>query len=59
MFRSYYVNLEYVHPVGSASWYLTLFFFTLEYLALLVLVYLIIRPPEGILGNIKGKIFRN
>jgi hypothetical protein len=59
MFRSYYVNLEYVHPLGSASWYLTLFFFTLEYLALLVLVYLIIRPPEGLLGKIKNKILRN
>jgi hypothetical protein len=52
MFGKYYVNLNYSNPVGSADWYLTLLFFTLQYLALLLLVYLIIRPPEGIVKKI-------
>jgi len=59
MFGNYYVNLEYVNPVGSASWYLTLIFFTLEYLALLVLVFLIIRPHEGFRESIQKMVARN
>ena len=53
MFRSYYVNLEYVNPVGSFGWYLTLFFFTIEYLVLIVLMYYVIRPQEGIIAKMK------
>ncbi|GAB6284235.1 MAG: hypothetical protein STSR0009_04340 [Methanoregula sp.] len=58
MFGNYYVNLQYVNPVGSASWYLTLIFFTLEYLALLALVFLIIRPHEGFRERIKKMVSR-
>ncbi len=53
MFRSYYVNLEYVNPVGSSGWYLTLFFFTFEYLVLIVLMYYVICPQEGIITKMK------
>jgi uncharacterized membrane protein len=48
IFGSYYINLNYVHPVGEAGWYMTLFFFTLKYLALVALIFIIIRPEEGI-----------
>lgn len=53
MFRNFYVNLEYVNPVGSSGWYLTLFFFSIEYLVLLVLMYYVIRPQEGIIPKLK------
>ncbi len=53
MFRTYYVNLEYVNPVGSAGWYLTLFFFTVEYLVLIILMYYAVRPQEGIITKLK------
>jgi hypothetical protein len=56
MFGSYYVNLQYTNPAGSAGWYLTLVFFTLEYLALLLLIYLIIRPQDGVLKKIDAII---
>ena len=46
MFGGFYTNLEYVNPVGSADWYLTLFFFTIQYAALLVLMYYVIQPWE-------------
>ncbi len=46
MFGRFYTNLEYVNPVGSADWYLTLFFFTIQYAALLVLMYYVIQPFE-------------
>lgn len=59
MFGKYYVNLNYSNPVGSADWYLTLLFFTLQYLALLLLVYLIIRPPEGIVKKIRVILSKN
>jgi hypothetical protein len=53
MFGTYYVNLEYVNPVGSSGWYLTLFFFTVEYFVLILLFYHIIRPKEGIISKLK------
>jgi len=46
MFGRFYTNLEYVSPVGSAEWNLTLFFFTIQYVALLVLMYYVIQPLE-------------
>lgn len=52
-FGSFYVNQNYIHPSGSAGWYLTLLFFTLQYLTLLVLMFLIIRPPEGVIERIR------
>jgi len=59
MFGKYYVNLNYSNPLGSTDWYLTLLFFTLQYLALLLLVYLIIRPPEGIVKKIRVILSKN
>jgi hypothetical protein len=53
MFGTYYVNLEYINPVGSSGWYLTLFFFTVEYLIFILLFYYIIRPKEGIISKLK------
>jgi hypothetical protein len=55
MFGRFYTNLEYVNPAGSGDWYLTLFFFSAEYLALLVLVYVIIRPQAGIVKRIRDR----
>ena len=53
-FGSYWVNLNYTNPVGTTDWYLTLLFFTLQYLAFLLLISLIIRPPEGIFKKIRS-----
>ncbi|MFA4825945.1 MAG: hypothetical protein WC593_12405 [Methanoregula sp.] len=59
MFGKYYANLNYTNPAGSAEWYLTLLFFTLQYLALLLLMYVIIRPPDGIIKKIRAIISGN
>ena len=59
MFGKYWVNLNYTHPVGTSDWYLTLLFFTLQYLVFLLLIYLIIIPPEGIVKIIRIKLSGN
>jgi len=59
MFGKYWVNLNYTNPVGSADWFLTLLFFTLQYLAFLMLIYLIVRPPDGIMKIIRTKLAWN
>jgi len=56
MFGSFYTNLEYTNATGSSGWYLTLLFFTLQYCAILLLVYAIIRPKKGLFRTIRGKI---
>jgi hypothetical protein len=53
MFGKYYVNTAYTNTVGTPGWYLTLLFFTVEYLALIILFYCIIAPKEGIIDGIK------
>lgn len=53
MFGSWYTNLEYVNSVGSPGWYLTLVFFTIEYLVLLALLYYTVRPHDGIIKRLK------
>ncbi|MDP3395075.1 MAG: hypothetical protein Q8S57_00175 [Methanoregula sp.] len=53
MFGKYYVNLNYTNPVGTPDWYITLGFFTLEYIAFLILLYFIIRPKEGMIHWMK------
>jgi hypothetical protein len=58
LFGSLYVNLEYVSPPGSAGWYLALAFFTLEYLALLALIFLIVRPREGVRKKMRELLSR-
>ncbi|MDD1660908.1 MAG: glycosyltransferase 87 family protein [Methanomicrobiales archaeon] len=47
LFGTFYVNLNYLNPAGSGGWYLTLLFFTLEYLALILLFALAVRPEGG------------
>jgi hypothetical protein len=56
MFGSFYTNLEYTNAAGSAGWYMTLIFFTFQYIALLTLVMMIIRPKGGLLLAIKEKV---
>jgi len=56
LFGSFYTNLEYTNAVGSSGWYLSLLFFTLQYCAILLLVYVIIRPKNGLLQMIREKI---
>lgn len=48
MFGSFYTNLEYTSPAGSANWYMTLLFFTLQYLVLFVLLATILVPKGGL-----------
>jgi len=56
IFGKYYVNLKYTNPVGTSDWYLTLGFFTLEYIAFFVLIYFIIKPDKGLLTTIRERI---
>jgi hypothetical protein len=56
MFGIFYTNLEYTNAVGTPGWFITLIFFTVQYLALLSLVFVIIRPPRGFLGSLRKKI---
>lgn len=58
MFGNFYTNLEYTNPAGSSGWYLTLFFFTLQYLTILALVYAIIRPREGLLQKVRASFIK-
>jgi hypothetical protein len=58
MFGSFYTNLEYTNAVRSSGWYMTLIFFTLQYTALMVLVFAITRPTGGLLMAIREKIPR-
>lgn len=54
LFGTLYTNDKYISPVGSYGWYLALFFFTLEYAAYIVLVYLAIKPSVSHLKKFKG-----
>jgi hypothetical protein len=56
MFNSFYTNLAYVNPVGSGGWYVTLLFFTMQYLILIALMYMIFRPKEGLIVTMKKYI---
>jgi hypothetical protein len=58
MFGSYYTNLEYTNATGSLGWYMTLIFFTLQYTALIVLVFTIIRPKGELLMAIRDTFRR-
>jgi len=44
LFGTLYDNGKYLSPPGSYGWYLALFFFTLEYAAYLILMYLAVKP---------------
>jgi hypothetical protein len=54
MFGKYYVNAAYVGAPGSLDFYLTLAFFTVQYILLLALIYSLVRPREGILNRLKS-----
>lgn len=54
LFGTLYVNGEYLSPTGSYGWYLALFFFTLEYAAYLVLMYLAVKPSMTHLKKLRG-----
>lgn len=54
LFGSFYVNLNYLKPAGSGGWYLTLLFFTLEYLALILLFFLALRPEGGMRAALRS-----
>ncbi len=54
LFGSIYVNLNYVNPAGSGGWYLALLFFTLEYLALVLLFFLALRPEGGMRAALRS-----
>jgi len=54
LFGTFYVNLNYLSPAGSAGWYLTLLFFTLEYLALILLFALAVRPEGGFRAAVRN-----
>lgn len=58
MFGNFYTNLEYTHAAGSSGWFMTLIFFTLQYMLLLFLVFTIIRPNSGLFRTIREKIQR-
>jgi hypothetical protein len=53
MFGGFYTNQEYTNPAGSYGWYLTLLFFTLQYLVLLILVFVIIHKKDEQLKTIQ------
>jgi hypothetical protein len=53
IFGSFYTNAQYVNPAGSPGWYMTLIFFTVEYIVLIALVYFTVRPREGIITKLK------
>lgn len=55
MFGSYYTNLEYTNAAGSLGWYMTLVFFTLQYIAIFILIVLVVRPPAQLIAALQGK----
>jgi hypothetical protein len=56
MFGLWYSNLAYTNPAGTPGWYLTLLFFTVEFIVLLMLVYYSVRPREGFIMRLKGSL---
>jgi hypothetical protein len=46
MFGAYYTAVVYTNPALSSGWMITLVMFTLEYAALLVCVWLVVKPGE-------------
>lgn len=46
MFGAFYTALTYTEPVLSSGWTITLVMFTLEYLALLVCLWLVVKPGD-------------
>ncbi|WML67301.1 MAG: hypothetical protein METHP_00813 [Methanoregula sp. SKADARSKE-2] len=57
MFGTFYTNLEYVSPVGTPSWDLTLIFFTLQYVVLVILLFVALEPAD-LLDVMKERVER-
>ena len=55
MFRTFYVSTQYTGAALSSIWFITLFVFTLEYLALFGSLYLIVNPKEIVMQLQKGR----
>jgi len=53
IFGIFYTNTQYVNPVRSSGWYLTLVFFTAESIVFIALMYFTVRPQEGIVRKLK------
>ncbi len=53
IFGSLYTNAQYVNPAGSPGWYMTLIFFTIEYVVFITLVYYTVRPNQGLIARLK------
>jgi len=53
IFGSFYTNAQYMNPAGSLGWYMTLVFFTLEYVVFIALVYFTVRSPQGLIARLK------
>ena len=43
MFGSFYTNIQYTNNIGNYGWYLTIFFFLIEYIILIILIIMCIR----------------
>ncbi|HVP95685.1 hypothetical protein [Methanoregula sp.] len=54
LFGTFYTNTQYVNPIGSSGWYLTLLFFTAENIVFVTLMYFTVRPECGIVRKIKS-----
>ena len=54
LFGAFYTNMQYVNPVGSSGWYLTLLFFTAENIVFVILMYVTIRPQGGIIRKLRS-----
>jgi len=39
LFGKYYTNIEYINSIWSFDWWITLIFFTIEYVVLFILLY--------------------
>jgi hypothetical protein len=58
LFGSFYTNAEYLNPVNSTGYLLTVGFFCLEYLVLLLLIFVAVNPSINHMKNILGKTTR-
>ncbi len=55
MFGAFYTALTYTEPLLSSGWMITLIMFTVEYLALLICLWLVVKPGD-IFNALKQKI---
>ncbi|WOF17127.1 hypothetical protein F1737_10785 [Methanoplanus sp. FWC-SCC4] len=53
LFNTFYQNQEYIFSMGTSGWYTIVFFFTIEYLVLLVTILFIIKNDKGLTDSFK------